>query len=182
MPELYENKHITWPANVFNAKINYDMIIGRDLLTELKFEINFENLTVRWGDAVIPMKRLDSTIDKLYVQEPETAEEMLTRVSKILDAKYAPADLDVEANKNPELNKVQCKQLRSLFEKYKTLFDGTVGTWKGEKYNIELKPDAKPYHAKAYPIPKAYEGVLKLEVERLCTSKLGNLFNWTIFI
>jgi hypothetical protein len=173
MPELYENKHITWTAFIFDQNINYDMIIGRDLLTLLKFEINFEELIVRWGDAIIPMKRLDSARNELFIQESESAEEMLDRVRKILDAKYVPANLDVEANKNTALDKTQCKQLRHLFEKYKSLFDGTVGTWKGEKYAIELKPDVKPYHAKAYPIPNSYEAVLKLEVERLC--KIGVL-------
>ena len=55
----------------------------------------------------------------------------------------------------------------------KQLFNGTVSTWKREKYEIQLKPNVKPYHAKAYPIPKAYETVLCLEVERLC--KMGVL-------
>src|SRR5690348_15885243 len=32
---------------------------------------------------------------------------------------------------------------------------------------MELKPEAKPYHARAYPIPKVYEATLKQEVARL---------------
>ena len=34
-------------------------------------------------------------------------------------------------------------------------------------YEIELRPDASPYHARAFPIPKAYTDMLKLKVERL---------------
>ena len=34
-------------------------------------------------------------------------------------------------------------------------------------YKIELRPDASPYQARAFPIPKAYTDTLKLEVERL---------------
>ena len=34
-------------------------------------------------------------------------------------------------------------------------------------YEIELKPDATPYHAKAFPIPHIHTATLKLEVERL---------------
>ena len=37
-------------------------------------------------------------------------------------------------------------------------------------YEVELRPDATPYHARAYPIPKAYTATLRLEVERLCAS------------
>jgi hypothetical protein len=42
-----------------------------------------------------------------------------------------------------------------------------LGSWKGEEYNIELKPGAMPYHARAYPIPKVHEATLRIEVERL---------------
>jgi hypothetical protein len=34
--------------------------------------------------------------------------------------------------------------------------------------DIELKEDTKPYHAKAFPIPKIHLETLKAEVERLC--------------
>ena len=34
-------------------------------------------------------------------------------------------------------------------------------------YDIELRPDATPYHAKPYPIPYSRLHTLKLEVERL---------------
>ena len=48
------------------------------------------------------------------------------------------------------------------------MFDGTLGHWKGQLYDVELRDDVTPYHARAYPIPKAYETTLKMEVERLC--------------
>jgi hypothetical protein len=48
------------------------------------------------------------------------------------------------------------------------LFDGTLGYWKNEQYNIELQPNAKPYLARAYPIPKIHEQTLHTEVDRLC--------------
>ena len=48
------------------------------------------------------------------------------------------------------------------------MFDGTLGTWEGSDYNIELKPDAQPYHARAFPIPRVHLETLKMEIERLC--------------
>ena len=57
--------------------------------------------------------------------------------------------------------------------KYEDLFDGTLGTWNDDTYDIELRKDATPYHAKAYPIPQAYLNTLKDEVKRLC--KVGVL-------
>ena len=50
-----------------------------------------------------------------------------------------------------------------------------LGKWIGRPYNVDLRKDAVPYHAKPYSIPKSYEMTLKLEIElqRLC--KLGVL-------
>jgi hypothetical protein len=66
------------------------------------------------------------------------------------------------------LTSTQKKDLFTLLNKYSTLFDGTLGKWKGEPYNIEIKPDATPYHARPFPIPKFHENTLKLEIQRLC--------------
>jgi hypothetical protein len=41
--------------------------------------------------------------------------------------------------------------------KYGHLFDGTLGAWSRESYDIELKEDATPFHSSAYPIPKVHE-------------------------
>jgi hypothetical protein len=71
------------------------------------------------------------------------------------------------------LNLPQQKQLKSLLYQFKELFDDNLGTWKGDPYNIDLKADATPYHARAYPIPKIYEATLKMEAD--CLIKLGVL-------
>ena len=51
--------------------------------------------------------------------------------------------------------------------KYEDLFDGTLGKWQGTPYNVELKPDASPYHARPFPIPKSLEATVKIEIDRL---------------
>ena len=62
----------------------------------------------------------------------------------------------------------QQEDLNFLLKKYESLFDGSLGTWKGEDYDIELRSDAKPYHARAFPIPRIHEQTLRHEVESLC--------------
>jgi hypothetical protein len=57
-------------------------------------------------------------------------------------------------------------QLLSLLHKYHYLFDGSLSTWNAKPYDIELKPDAKPY-------PKIHEATLKIELE--CLTKAGVL-------
>ena len=57
--------------------------------------------------------------------------------------------------------------------KYEHLFNGTLGTWQKEPYNIELKEGVKPYHSRPFPVPKIHEHTLKVELDRLI--KLGVL-------
>ena len=72
-----------------------------------------------------------------------------------------------------ELNPQERDKLLQLLTKYSTLFDGSLGKWKGSKVKLELKEGAQPYHAKAFPIPRIYMNTLKMEVDRLF--KLGVL-------
>ena len=58
--------------------------------------------------------------------------------------------------------------LKALLKKYEHLFDGTLGVWNDEPYNIELKEGAKPYHSRPFPVPKIHEQTLKLKLKRLC--------------
>jgi hypothetical protein len=71
------------------------------------------------------------------------------------------------------ISEEQREDLLFLLKKYESLFDGTLGTWKGENYDIELRSDAIAYHARAFPIPHIHEQTLRHEVERLC--KIGVL-------
>jgi hypothetical protein len=47
------------------------------------------------------------------------------------------------------------------------LFDGTLGNFETSDLKFDLKDDAKPYHAKALPVPKNHHDNLKHEIERL---------------
>ena len=56
-----------------------------------------------------------------------------------------------------DLNADQKIGLLQLLQKYEELFDGTLGTFDMEPYNIELAEGTTPYHLKrAYTIPQAY--------------------------
>jgi hypothetical protein len=60
--------------------------------------------------------------------------------------------------------------LFAVLTKYEALFNGSLGTWKEHPHDIDLKPNSKPYHAKAFqvPIPKIHLETLKAEVQHLC--------------
>jgi len=169
LPEFFKDKVLEWDLHVTNTLGAYDMIIGRDILSALGMKFDFQTNSVEWDGAVIPMKDGDATEEESYhVQEPEAITDATERIKQILDAKYEKADLEQVAQDATHLTEEQRKQLHSVLQEYEDLFDGSLGKWNMGAYEIELQPDASPYHARAYPIPKAYTDTLKLEVERLC--------------
>ena len=47
------------------------------------------------------------------------------------------------------------------------MFDGNLGTWHGNPYDIKLKPDAEPYHGKHFPVPRIHELTFKQELDQI---------------
>ena len=125
--------------------MNYDMIIGRDLLSELRIDILFSNNTVIWDHKQTPLKLQDAkeAIDYHLVNSP-AVKEATERIKRILNAKYEKANIDEVAKGCTNLNKEQQQKLANVLRKHEALFDGTLGRFKGSKYNIELKKDAEP--------------------------------------
>ena len=148
------------------------MIIRTDLLRILGINLNFDDLMMTWGHREVPMKTRDATRETAYhvKDKGKAASEATDRIKRILDAKYEPANLEEVAAANSDLTQVEQQKLLNLLRKHKVLFDGTIGKWNGPKYNVELKPDATPHHARAYPIPKVHEKTLKMECDRLCAA------------
>lgn len=116
------------------------MIIGRDLLADLKLDILFSKQTVSWEGIEIPMINF-RTLKKYKVnkqefkafiqntQEPVVTEKATKRVVKILDAHYVPADLEAVAQGATHLTDDQKIMLYNLLKKYETIFYGSLGDW-----------------------------------------------------
>ena len=55
--EFIDKKIITWTFNVADKEsLGYDMILGRDLLMELKMNVSFNRKIVTWEETEIPMR------------------------------------------------------------------------------------------------------------------------------
>ena len=174
LPKFYTKTIIQKNVHVFNTPMNYDMIIGRDLMSELGVSLDFFHQKVKWQEAEIPMKLPDCTINSdFFVQDNELLNSESDRIKQILDAKYEAADLKEIPDEAVPLSREERDQLYNLLMKYEKLFDGTLGLWKGKTLSLTLKPGVQPYHARAFPIPKCYELTLRQEVDRLC--KIGVL-------
>ena len=64
------------------------------------------------------------------------------------------------------LNNEQQQKMLQVLKKHDRAFKGGLGTLKIKPVELELKPGAKPYHAKPFPIPKAYEPLTRKECNR----------------
>jgi hypothetical protein len=171
LPMLHEKRTIETLVHVSPNLENYDMILGRDLLQELGIILNFQEATIQWEHGICPMKSTDKKTNYYFhaaIEDSKPLQEATSRMKQILEAKYEPAKLSEVVNSSKNLQHTEKQALHSLLSKYRDLFDGTLGHWIGEKYHIELKENVKPYHARAYPIPKIHEQTLKMEVNRLC--------------
>ena len=185
LKEFHENKSIEWNLLVdfTPGPHQYDMILGHNIMSELRIMLNFKDQTMTWDDSTINMKDpeslsnlLDPVNDFFWsndLYETEALQEASARLQKILDAKYAPADLNAVVQACRHLTEDEKSQLHALLCKYKHLFDGTLRTWNKKPHNIELKEGAKPYHSRPFPVPKIHERTLKVELDILI--KLGVL-------
>ena len=96
------------------------------------------------------MKPINCTNESFFVQDLEIVEEAVERLQNILDAKYKVADLDQIVAESVLLDNYEQQSLLQLLDKYKSLFDGTLGLWKDELVKIELKEGTTPYLRENY--------------------------------
>ena len=77
-------------------------------------------------------------VEKVY--ESEHVSTATKRLHVILDAKYRKANLhkDIE-NQCQHLTMTQRNELLKLLQIFKDFFDGTLGTWKTDPVDFELK-------------------------------------------
>jgi hypothetical protein len=85
--------------------------------------------------------------------------------TRILDANYKAAGLPEIIKFISTIDDIEKHNLLGLLRKYENLFDGTLGNFETSEVKLNLKKDANPYHAKAFPVPKNHHDTLKHEIE-----------------
>ena len=146
LPELSETKLIEWEMHVMESTtMNYDIIIGRDILEELGIVINFKWKQITWDEVSVPMRSMNTVEHEGYfIHESGLIADTIARTKRILDAHYEAADIDQIISTCHNLNDAQKQQLKALLEEFKELFDGTLGSLKDQQINIDLKEGVKP--------------------------------------
>ena len=119
------------------------------------------------------MREATATIAQSYlVDETGPVADSTNQIKKILDAKYEAADIPTIVESCTHLTDLEKSKLAKLLLKYEELFDGTLGKWKGPPVDIQLRENVKPYHARAYPIPKSQEAKIRAEIYKLIEARV----------
>ena len=179
-PAFSSSKRFTFKPDVVTVPKSapppiYDLIIGIKSLANIGAILDFATYNLTLDNVELPMRPFDSLIDHKDLSnmlqehlEPKSTAEATHRAVEILDASYEKADLPSIVNECAKhLTTDQRNKLLRLLLNYEVLFDGTLGDWQTEPVSFELKPDAKPHHGRAFPVPHIHLKTLKTEVQRL---------------
>mmetsp|Transcript_2824 Transcript_2824/g.7823 ORF Transcript_2824/g.7823 Transcript_2824/m.7823 type:complete len:1452 (-) Transcript_2824:296-4651(-) len=177
LPEFHGRKSIRWTMHVDETtqaqQSQYDMIVGTDLMHELGIDLSFSMNSMTWDNVTIPMKNRGvltnkEALDVAYhvAMQSTLLNQAEDRQKRIMDADYSEIALDTYVSQLNHLNRSQQQQLLATLQRTPQTFKGGLGTLKIKPVRLELKAGAKPFHGKAFPVPKAYEQVTKKESKR----------------
>ena len=177
LPEFSNSKEINWVMHVDEvtdpARAQYDMVIGTDLLEALNVDISFARKDITWDEVSIPMKNRGILSDRdvaetLYEvhKEPSLLKMSEDRHNEITKIMYADVDIQAHVQSLKHLTPQEQSELVEVLERHSDMFRGMLGTLNIPPVHFELKPGARPFHAKPFPIPKAYENLTKAECRK----------------
>jgi hypothetical protein len=89
------------------------------------------------------------------------------RQSRILDANYDKIDPDEYVQGLTNLSIKEQKELYVVLKLYPVLLGGGLGLLRIKPVHLTLRENAKPVHARAFPIPQALMKPTKTEINRL---------------
>jgi predicted aspartyl protease len=119
LPELQSNHIMKQSFHIVGIDLKkYNMIIGRNLITNLQLYVKGSDLSIKWDDAAIPWRDVNSTVHYIYLAEDRHSNELIQQemqqMNDILDAKYKNANLPDICKKADRLTNSEQKLLLKL--------------------------------------------------------------------
>lgn len=157
-----------------NDACPYDLIIGRNILSQAGFTFDFQKNQTTWFDVSVPfhpkgyydLKRRASLTEDFNTARTAALDAYVNAPS-VKDAIYDVHDPDIVAEAQTHLSPSQREQLRELFRERRELFSGRIGRYPHRKFHIDLIEGAEPYHCqRPYRIPQADIPKYRKEFER----------------
>jgi hypothetical protein len=124
-------------------------------MTELGIVLDFKSKTITIDEITLPMRNINLLqgasmlralkLNNSLAKEPLSTLDATKRVTRILDVKYAKADLQsIVKNNCKHLSANHQKKLLQLLVKFELLIDGTLGDLKTKPVSFQLKEGASP--------------------------------------
>ena len=85
----------------------------------------------------------------------------------MLDAKYEFVNVRQMVDSFSHLNMHQKADLIQVLSEHQKMFDGSVGVYPHKKFHIDIDKNAKPVHARPYPVPRVHLQTFKKELDHL---------------
>jgi hypothetical protein len=85
----------------------------------------------------------------------------------MLEAKYEYVNVHQVIDKLTHLNMHQKADLLQVLTANEKMFDGTLGVYPHKKFYIDIDKNAKPVHARTYPVPRVHLQTFKKELDHL---------------
>ena len=181
LPEFSPTRRIAIiQARVMSNTSPYDLIIGRDVITMLGLNLDFQENTILWDSIKRPMYKLNDIQHILHQPQPLAANlytaqqfqetitsDCLAQVS-IEDADYQPTSINDVVARCTHLNPQQQNDLHKLLSRFTKLFSGNLGYYPHEQIHLELKQDAQPVHKRSY-VHTRYLKFIKLHLRKNLT-------------
>jgi hypothetical protein len=82
----------------------------------------------------------------------------------MFDAKYECVNVHQVIDTLSHLNKHQKANLLQVLTANQKMFDGTLGVYPHKKFHIDIDENAKPVHARPYPVPRVHLQTFKKEL------------------
>ena len=175
--EFSNSKQIKWDFQVDSTQqsgnVQYDMIIGSDLMAQLGIDIAYSTKEINWDGETIPMKTLGELAEKTKCEgiyfahtQPPILQMEEERQQKILDADYTKVDIDAMV-KGLDITRDEKRALIATLKKFPKLFGGGLGQVNIEPVTIELQEGIKPVRQRYYSVPHAFERPMKKEIQRM---------------
>ena len=188
LPELDKNRNIEQhKALIFESEnCKYDVILGADFLTKTGIDVKYSTNTIEWFENELPLRDPHLLKDEDFASMA-TIIEIQQEVEffgmdwydpdcyaiEILDAKYEKVQIDEVVKQLEHLNIQQKADIKQVLSEFTKIFDGTLGVYPHRKFHIDLEPNAKPKHARPYPVSVIHLEAFIKELAHLC--KIGVL-------
>jgi hypothetical protein len=168
LPELDKNRNIEQhKALIFEADTcKYDVILGADLLTKTGIDVKYSTNTIEWFKNELPLRDPHLFKDEDFASMAKIIEiqqeveffgidwyDPTCYAIEILDVKYERVQIDDVVNQLEHRNIKQKADIKQVLSEFTKIFDATLGVYPHQKFHIELEPNAKPKHARPYPVP-----------------------------